>query len=306
MLYAAQAAALGYLDPGARVPGEGDTAIVGKTAKTTGSVGGPSGPGSPGKRAFGLTTGEWVMIIVAIIGLIGVLGAPTITGWFSSRSVADQAEPTPAAPSTTPSAAPSPTSGPPEYQDELDGLASKDAAVWKKSIQRLASVVTDKSESPQGRQIVLRSLAAFVRTHAPKTLARSYDYCLKDPPPLYVPHEVEFALQTIGTKLPEDDELVINLTGINIAYASLPDLNLRNVRLDGSLLCRAILVKSRLDGASFRNTNLRFSWMQESQGITADQLALAASLQKVELPAYLADSPMLTPMLVKDPELNAF
>ncbi|MBQ1052739.1 pentapeptide repeat-containing protein [Micromonospora sp. C51] len=293
---------------GDRVPGKEDAAFMGQTGETTENR---ESQGSPGKPTFGQTAAERAQGVdklnlwTAIIAAVGVLGSALITGWFNLLPEAGMTQPLPTPPSTRHSATPFPASGLPGYQEALDGLASNDSTAWEGSINRLAVVIRDKSESPQVRQDVLRSLATFVRRHAPKTLARSYDYCLKNPPPLYVPPEVELALQTIGRKLPEDDELVINLTRINIAYASLPDLNLRNVRLDGSLLCRAILVNSKLEGASFRDTNLRFSWMQGSQGLTADQLTLAASLQKAELPAHLVNSPVLSPMLVNDPELKA-
>ena len=243
----------------------------------------------------------WVPIIVALIALASAVIVALINGWFGTQK--NDATPPPTPQVTASSPAPSTTSSRPDYQEALDGLTSKEPRSGTDSITRLAFVITDEGEPQRQRYIVLRSLATFVRSHAPKTPNPSYDYCLKAPPPLYVPPEVEMAIQPIGSKLPADDGLEINLTGINAAYASLPNLNLRNVRLDGALLCRAILVKAQLEGASFRDTNLRFSWMQDSQGVTADQLKEASSLQNVELPASIVNSPVLKPLLAIGPSL---
>jgi hypothetical protein len=192
-----------------------------------------------------------------------------------------------------------------EYEDALRRLEGRNPEAWKNAIIQLKFGVVKNMDIPQvERQAVLERLAAFVRDRAPRSPGRrSYHYCRQMPPASY-PSEVELAIAAIGGRLEADVTFPINLGGINAAYAKIPYLDLRNVHFDGALLCRAILVNTKLGGATFRGANLRFANMVDAEGLAVGQLTAAASLQNVQLPSYMVPTRTLARMLITDPELS--
>ncbi|MFL6163616.1 MAG: pentapeptide repeat-containing protein [Jatrophihabitantaceae bacterium] len=155
---------------------------------------------------------------------------------------------------------------------------------------------------PQVQRVaILRRLAAFVQDRGPVSNTDTLTYCTKKHP-LHYPTDVELALQAIGGRLSQDISQTIDLSGANLAYASIQRMDFRNVRFDDAVICRAYLNGSRFDGATFRGTILRFSVMQDASGISGDQLLNAYSLCGLVLPIQLSNSPPLLKKIALEPD----
>jgi hypothetical protein len=206
-------------------------------------------PGGRFKRAWnafrslsGTEQGAVAVVIAAFIGGIFTLVNTLIPYAFRSSG---QAATSP--PSTT-SIAPTPTAAAPSNEEKASELAallaalrSTDPEVRKNAVTTLRVTVTDPSARQETRDAVLQRLAACVRDRAPQSPgADTLSYCLKAPTTRY-PTEVSLAMQAIGVRLDQDSNFPIDLSGVNLAYASLQSLDLRNVRFEGALLCRTFL-----------------------------------------------------------------
>ena len=84
-------------------------------------------------------------------------------------------------------------------------------------------------------------------------------------------------MQVIGKRLAVARDFSVNVSGANLAYSYLQNLNFANVRFDGALLCRVWFNSSKFTEASFIGSNLQWSFLTDASGITAAQLAQVAS-----------------------------
>ncbi|MFC7485422.1 pentapeptide repeat-containing protein [Knoellia sp. CPCC 206453] len=187
--------------------------------------------------------------------------------------------------------------------DSLSGLGSPVAGHRTASISRLRIAMLDPETTAAVRAAIIDSLVIFIRDHSPKHPGiNSFAYCMK-PPPAPFPSEATLALQAIGETRGDLTES-IDLSRVNLSYASLQDLDFRNVRFDGALLCRTWFSHSRLDGATFRDANLRFSTFEGAEGLRSAQLSEAESILNVRLPNSLTENPYLVRLREVDPECS--
>ncbi len=83
----------------------------------------------------------------------------------------------------------------------------------------------------------------MIRQYSPVNRAApsTRDYCFQVPAPPYPP-DLDLALKDLGARLPADVHSVpIDLTGANLAYASIQSLDYENVQFDNALMCRMFL-----------------------------------------------------------------
>lgn len=158
--------------------------------------------------------------------------------------------------------------------------------------------------SPVLQRKIISILVQYIAAYAPPMpiAASSFGYCLMNPPPNY-PSGPADALKIIGSRGIGGISQKINLSNINLAYATLDGLNLQNVNFDNDLLCRVISYGSNFEGASFEGADLRFMIIKDAKGLTAGQLRTAYSLYKAELPGALAADKLIEDLIRKDPAL---
>jgi hypothetical protein len=236
-------------------------------------------------------------IVVALITTV-----PPLVG--SGRDKNESPSTLPSTGGSVPSVSPT-TSLTPETipTDLFDGLRSPNPDVRRNSVSVLGVRLNAYKEA-EIRRAILQRLAAFISDRAPGRPRRdSYGYCLQDPPPRY-PTEVTLALQAIGSRDDITPKLRIDLSNVNLAYASLQDLNLSYVIFDGAIMCRTFLNDSQFTGASFIGTNLRFVVMPRITGLAPGQLRRVYTLYKAELPPNLAADSDLRSRVRTDPELR--
>jgi hypothetical protein len=215
------------------------------------------------------------------------------------------------APTQTPIPTPTPTPTPtPKQYDAsslpsmLNGLGSPSPTTRANTLAVLKLAVRDPSLNAELRHTILDRLVSYVKEgeHYVAPGPGSFDYCLKPPRTKYPP-DLDFALQILGKRLAVDYPYVIDLSGVNLGYATMINLDFENARFDNATLCRTLMFGTNFTGASFNNADLRFSPMIGAVGLTEDQLTRAYTLFKVSLPKYLDSSRILTHLKSVDPEL---
>ncbi|MGL5828677.1 MAG: pentapeptide repeat-containing protein, partial [Angustibacter sp.] len=144
----------------------------------------------------------------------------------------------------------------PNYQLAQKELVSNDLEVRLNAILNLGEWARSPAAQPERRRQILQRMTFVVATRSPPIpKSNPADYCYEQPPP-EVAADVQAALNVIGRRLEADASEPINLSGANIAYASLVNLDLRNITFDAALACRAMFTGSNIDGATFRSTNI--------------------------------------------------
>jgi hypothetical protein len=221
--------------------------------------------------------GKYV-VTAAVIAAIATIIPSIISSSNQTQSVANQ----PLSPST-----PSPSS---DLQSQFNKASFDLASPYAKTVSIGLStlyVIYVTANRPL-RLKVIEVLVNYISVAAPAmpTAANLPDYCLASPPLSY-PSGVSLALKIIGNRNPDDIDQQINLTDINLAYATLDDSDFQNVNFSNDLMCRMISYHSSFQGASFDGADLRFARIEQTKGLTARQLDMADSLYKAELPASL-------------------
>lgn len=273
----------------------------------------PLAPLRRAKAWFNHRTGPQQVTIVAAIGaavvgavIAGVFGVfTTILTLLLSHSdgpaTAQPTRPATVQPTPKPTLA-SPTPIP--LTTVLAPLGDSNPEVRRNEISALKLFIQDPAESAQRRQAVLQRLASFVRDHAPALPTNdTLGYCLKPKDTKY-PTDAGLALEALGARMAQDASFPIDLSRVNLAYSNLRNLDLRNANFDGALLCRTFLQGSRLNGATFEVSTLRFSFLDGCTGLIVPQLDRAYTLYKTTLPTYLASSVDLKDRVAEDPDLG--
>jgi hypothetical protein len=203
-------------------------------------------------------------------------------------------------PSVLPSVSSAPL--PPNFVEALSELESGDEDTAVIGVRDLGFIYD--TAAPALRSRVITVLVQYISVAAPPmpSQADSFGYCLANPPPNY-PAGVSAALRILGNRNPADVGQVVNLSGINLAYATLDGLDFQNVNFDNDLLCRVISFRSDFQGASFDGADLRFSIIKYPTGLTAEQLQAVYSLYKANLPAGITANKSIAGLIRKDPAL---
>lgn len=241
----------------------------------------------------GIGGGAQATILAAVIvGAFGWLGA------FSGDDGGDTTPP--------PSEAISPeqveASPTPDLNESLEGLASDDIEIRLNAIANLRYTVV--KGDPELREVVLGRLAQLIRGRGEQIPPGqdAYGYCVEGSTEKLAPNDVQAALDVIGDRPPQDTATPIDLNSTNISYTRWYGLNMRNVRFDNALMCRVLMADALLDGSTFLGSNLRWSYMNCTQGLIAEQLVAAGRLYGAHLPVVLAGSPELRSMIDDDPD----
>lgn len=225
---------------------------------------------------------RWLGFVFAILAFLvpgAVAGAPLLARGFETLFTSSPEEPLPFDPH--------------ELEGALAALESTEPEERKNGITNLKIVVTHNSTPDEARRAVAERLAAYVRDFSPSLPIKNVNaYCSKPPNTRY-PSEVQLALETVGASRAFEVNASIDLSSVNLAYASLQGLDFRGVRLDGSLMCRTFLADSKFDGATMEGTNFMLALMEYSLGLEVDQLSRTDSLYRTTLPRALTKAPAL-------------
>lgn len=241
---------------------------------------------TPRRRFRDLTPGEqalWSSLIPSVLTCIAMLVVPVI------------ARP------ETPSPQPAATVQVTPVGDIFRDLASSNQEIRKDAIANL-EIRVNQERDPIVRRAIFRRLVIFVRDHSqPLPKGGSYGYCTQSAKPAF-PSEALSALQLIGQRQGADLAVKLDLSGTNLAYASLPNLRLNNIDFDGALLCRTVLTGSTFNDATFVGATLRYAFVTGAVGIGVEQLAGVYSLCGTELPLPLRSNATLRRLEATDPE----
>jgi hypothetical protein len=186
----------------------------------------------------------------------------------------------------------------------LYALGSKDLETRRNAVSSLSRLTHDPHTSDEDRRSVLLGLASMIRHFGPANplAPTTRDYCFEEPA-LHYPADVDLALKTLGHRLDKDIGAVpIDLTGANLAYASIRGLDYAGVQFDNALMCRMFLSTSNFKGATFVGANLRYSYLLDATGISVMQLSAASSLCKIHLTHQLSASAEWLNLLATDAE----
>lgn len=236
-----------------------------------------------------------------MITALATAGVLAILGLATALFVSLVGDPEPATPTPDRPPAPRPQFDDTVWKSALNDLDGRQPGAHRKAITELKPILQSTEAPREVRAAILQHVAAFVRDHAPAVPAGgTYAYCLQEPPLTY-PSEIALAMEAIGARQPDDTDLAIDLTGVNLAFANLQNLDLRNVQFDGALICRGWLGGSNFEGATFRQADLRFSYLDTSVGLSETQLIATESLAGTHLTQALADHPSLQQLLSLDP-----
>ena len=245
-----------------------------------------------------LTPGQWVILRSALIqgraaiiaALIVVLGG-LLTWRLSSHSV----PPSRAHHHVTRAHAPRVSSASqPTFKEARAEIRSPNLRVRDQGVTDFSIVDSGKVSQTAQWQIVkiLESYLGHYAALKGESSAETYAYCASPVPLNYNPYFTE-ALKMIGSRSDGNVDKNVDLSGLNLAYAILDDLNFSHVHFDNDLLCRTWFIGDSFQHASFVEADLRFTRMLNAQGLTVGQLRATSSLCKaIFSPAFAARKPV--------------
>ncbi len=162
-----------------------------------------------------------------------------------------------------------------------------------------SKIILNRHMSSVVRTEALRRVAGYLKQGIFTKPSDTASFCVS-PTPRARPANLQFALNVLGDRLAADIPFRLDLSATNLGFAHLENLDLRNIDFSTSLLCRAFLTSSRLDGATFLHANLESSDLRYSSATTS-QLLAASTLRGASVPAKLRQS--LRNRIMTDPLL---